>query len=114
VKQLVRDLVLFAITAWLLLSETLNGQCRNELRQKYSEQVSERFMVRRGITVTATFSTNGRIIELLISPQSIDLIRSRGQTLSVDSVNAIIDELVPPSVRDKHLIAGFINGTCLQ
>jgi len=33
--------------------------------------------------------------------------------MSVDSVNAIIDELVPRSVRGKHLIAGFVNMDCL-
>jgi hypothetical protein len=33
--------------------------------------------------------------------------------MPIDSVNAIIDELVPRSVRGKHLIAGFVNAECL-
>ena len=70
-------------------------------------------MVRPGITITATFGTHGRIIEFLILPQNAGLIKSRGETLSQDSVTAIIDELVPRAVRGKHLVAGFVNTTCL-
>jgi hypothetical protein len=113
VKQLFRDVVLLPIAGWLVLSGTLVGQSRNELRQKYGEPVSEIFVVRPGITVTATFGTHGRIIEFLILPQDAGLIKSRGETLSQDSVKAIIDELVPRAVRGKHVMAGFVNATCL-
>jgi hypothetical protein len=70
-------------------------------------------MVRPGVTVTATLGTNGRVTEYLIAPQNPDLIKSRNATLSTDSVNAIIDELVPRSVRGKHVMGEFVNVTCL-
>jgi hypothetical protein len=113
VRQLVYDLVFLAIAAWLLPSGPLAAQSRNELRQKYGEPVSETFIVRPDISVTATFGPGGRITEFLIAPKNTDLIKSRGKSLSADSVNAIIDELVPRSVRGKHLIGGFVNATCL-
>jgi hypothetical protein len=113
VRQLVRDLVFFAIAAWLVPSGTLAAQSRNELRQKYGGPVSETFIVRPGISVTATFGTNGRITEFLIYPQNTGVLKfSRLSSLSIDSVNAIIDELVPPAVRGKHVISGFVNGDC--
>ncbi len=70
-------------------------------------------MVRPGIGVTATYATNGRIVELLISPRTTDLIKSRGKTLSHESVNAILNELVPDSVRGKPISAGFMNMVCM-
>jgi hypothetical protein len=79
----------------------------------YGEPPSEVFTVRPGISVTATYATDGRIIELVISPQITDLIKSRGKTLSHDTVDAILHELVPDSVRGKPIIAGFLNIGCM-
>ena len=112
-SQLVRDLVFFTVAVWLVPGGTLAAQSGKELREKYGEPVSQSFIVRPGISVTSTFGTNGRIAEFLISPQNNDLIKSRGKSLSVDSVNAIIDELVPRAIRGKHLIGGFVNAACL-
>jgi hypothetical protein len=84
-RQLVYDLVLLVIAVWLLLSGPLAAQSRNELRQKYGKPVSETFVARPDMSVTATFGTSGRITEFLISPKNTDLIKSRGKTLSVDS-----------------------------
>ena len=111
-RQIVRDLVFFVVAAWLLPSGTLAAQSRNELRQKYGEPVSETFIVRPGVSVTATFGTNGRITEFVISPHITSNIKSRLNSLSKDSVTVIIDELVPPAVRGKHVISTFINADC--
>jgi hypothetical protein len=113
VKQLIRDFVVLSIAGFLIPCGTLVGQSRDEFRQKYGEPISETFMVRPDISVTATYATNGRITELLISPRTTDLVKSRGKTLSQDSVKAIIDELVPSFVRGKYVIAGFVNLACL-
>jgi len=113
VSQLVPDLVFFAIAACIVPGGTLSAQSGKALRQKYGEPVSETFIVRPGITVTATFGTNGRITEFLISPQNTAVIKSRGNSLSIDSVNAIIDELVPRAIRGKYLIGEFLNMVCL-
>jgi hypothetical protein len=113
-QQLIRGAAIFSIAGFLAASGTLAGQSRDELRGKYGDPVSETFMVRPDISVTATYATNGRIAELLISPRpTTAMVKSRGQTLSRDSVNEIIDELVPSSVRGKYLIAGFVNAACI-
>jgi len=109
----IRKFVIFGVAGVLISSGTLSGQSREELRRKYGEPVSETFMLSPGISATATYATNGRITELLIAPRTTGLIKSRGGTLSQDTVRTILDELVPRSARGKHLISGFVNLTCL-
>ncbi len=71
-------------------------------------------MVRPDVEVTATYAAGRRVTELLIAPgTSGGLIKSRGNGLSRESVDTIIDELVPLSVRGKYVIAGFANLICL-
>ncbi len=112
-SRLVRGLIFLAVAVCYVPDGTLAAQSRDELRKKYGEPVSEIFVVRPGICVTATFGTNGRVSEFLIAPAYPDLIKSRNATLSMDSVSAIIDELVPRSARGKHLMGSFVNATCL-
>jgi len=69
-------------------------------------------MVRPGVSVTATYAKNGRIIELLVGSRITEMIESRGTVLSQDSVDAILIELVPDSARGKYIIGGFINAIC--
>jgi hypothetical protein len=98
----------------ILSSTAIAGQSRDELKTKYGNAVSETFIVRPGIGVTATYSSTGRIVELLISRQNTDLIKSRnGNALSSDVLKMIIDELVPMPKRGKYLIGGFVNFGCL-
>jgi hypothetical protein len=111
-NRLTRGFGVLGIAGFLISAGTLFGQSKEDLRRKYGEPLSEVFMLRPGISVTATYGTNGRIIELLISPHFTSVIKSRGMTLSRDSVNAIINELVPDSVRGKGISAGFMNVAC--
>jgi hypothetical protein len=113
VKHFSRVLLALGIGGLLGATGTLSGQSREELRRKYGSPISETFIVRPGITVTATYETGGRIIEWLISPQITDLEKSRGRTLNGDAVKAILDELVPASVRGKPLVSSIRNVTCL-
>jgi hypothetical protein len=113
VKHFIRVLAVLGISGLLGATGTLAGQSRAELRRKYGVPISETFIVRPGITATATYGTGGRIIEWLISPQITDLEKSRGKTLNGDAVKAILDELVPASLRGKPLTSSIRNVTCL-
>jgi hypothetical protein len=113
VKQPIRIVGSFCVAGFLLSAGPLLGQSREELKRKYGEPLSEVFVVRPGVNAMATFAADGRIVELLISPRIAGATKSRGTTLSRDTVNAILDELVPNSVRGKYIIAGFANGACL-
>src|ERR1700676_1469827 len=97
----------------LLTGTTIVGQSKDEFRRKFGEPISETFMVGPGISIGVTYQPKGRIGELLISPRTPALIKSRGDTLSRADVNAIVDELVPKSARGKFLISEFEDITCL-
>jgi hypothetical protein len=104
---------ILAIAGFLISDGALFGQSKEDLRRKYGEPFSEVFMVRPGISVAATYGTDGRIIELLISPRITNIIKSREATLSQSSVDAVLNELVPDSVRGKGISAGFMNVVCM-
>jgi hypothetical protein len=106
-------LLVLSVAGTLAMSAPLAGQSLDELKRKYGEPISQTFVVRPDISVTATYAANGRITELLIAPRITDLIKSRGRTLSRDTVEAIVQQLVPSSARGKFLISTFLNVTCL-
>ena len=67
----------------LLFCTAVGAQTKGELRRKYGEPFSETFVVRSGVTVTATYEPNEQVKELLIAPQlPSELIKSKPATLS--------------------------------
>jgi hypothetical protein len=98
----------------LLFCTAAGAQTKDELRRKYGEPFSEIFLVRSGVTVTATYEPNAHIKELLIAPQlPSELIKSKPATLSYDTLREIIDELIPRKERGENLMSSFLNITCL-
>ena len=97
----------------LMMCMAVVGQSKDELRKKYREPVSETFVVRPGIIATASYSSTGQVTELLIAPQLTDLIKSKSKGLSYETLKAVIDELVPTSVRGRGLLGGFANIACM-
>jgi hypothetical protein len=96
-----------------MLSTGIAAQSRNDLKNKYGEPISETFLLRPGIAVTASHDSSGQITELVIAPLVTDLIKSKGNGLSRDVLKNLIDELVPVSVRGIPQIGGFLNLACL-
>jgi hypothetical protein len=104
-----------AIVMTVLVSVSLYGQSKTDLRTKYGSPVSETFTVRPGIEVTATYSPTGTIVELLISPHIPDA--SISKTLGVKPIDGvvlkqIVDELVPMAKRGKPRLGGFLDIWC--
>lgn len=89
------------------------GQSKDDLRLKFGAPVAETFVVRPGVGATAAYSEDGRIKELVISPQTNSMIKSRNMILDRSLVMGIIDTLVPPAKRGKLVMGTFINMTCL-
>jgi hypothetical protein len=97
----------------LLTCVSVVAQTRDELKKKFGDPVSETFIARPGIVVTATYLRSGQIRELLIAPEMTDLIKSKNKTLSHDVFREIIDELVPAKERGKLIGSAFLNLFCL-
>ena len=97
----------------LILCGGVVAQSRDDLKKTYGEPISETFLLRPGITVTASHNSNGRITEMVIAPLVTDLIKSKGNGLKRDALKQLIDELVPLSERGNPQIGGFLNIACL-
>ncbi|PWT80029.1 MAG: hypothetical protein C5B44_05990 [Acidobacteria bacterium] len=97
----------------LMMCMPVVAQSRDSLKKKYGEPISESFLVKSGIIVTATYSPTGEIAELLIAPQTTDIIKSRSKTLAREAVKEILLTLVPLSERGRLTSSAFINLFCL-
>ena len=88
------------------------------LRQRYGQPLSETFLVRPGIAVTATYGANGDTCELVISPQEKEadaMIRRWPGSHEIDYklLENIEEELIPTSERGGFTISTFHNDICL-
>jgi hypothetical protein len=98
----------------LILCTCAVAQSRNDLKKKYGDPVSETFLLRPGVTVTASHNSAGQITELVIAPLVTDLIKSRGNGLTHEEIKDLIDELVPVFARGTNQIGGFLNVACMH
>jgi hypothetical protein len=97
----------------LILCSGVVAQSRDNLKKKYGEPVSETFLVRPGVSATASYNSTGQMTELVIAPFTTALFKSRGNGIDRDTIKQIIDELVPESARGKLQMGTFLNLTCL-
>jgi len=99
------------------LQSSFTAKTAITLRARYGQPISETFLVRPGIVVSANYGESGDVCELLISPQKpLSLIKSANQTPSTIDFNQmteIIDELVPVSERGKGKGSSMLNLRCL-
>jgi hypothetical protein len=96
-----------------MLSGGVAAQSRDDLKKKYGEPISETFLLRPGIALTASHDSTGKITEYVIAPLVTDLIKSKGNGLTREVLKTLIDELVPLSARGTPQIGGFLNIACL-
>ena len=100
-----------ALVLLLIMCAAVVAQTNDDLRKKYGQPVAETFLIRPEIIVTASYNSTGQISELLIAPRLIGLIKSRNSGLNRETLNEVIDELIPMSERGRGLFGGgFIIG----
>lgn len=79
-----------------------------DLRKRYGEPDVERFTIRPGITMTAEYGADGKACVLSIEPHKDffqDMVAD--ETLPMDTMTSILDEVAPPSTRGKELSAPY-------
>jgi len=105
------------LCVFFVLGSSFPGKTIETMCQRYGPPLSENFVVRPGIVVTATYAKDGHVCELLITPQKpITPIKPADQTAkSIDSklLTELIDELVPEKERGRGISGGFLNLMCL-
>lgn len=107
---------LSAILFALALQASPLAKSSETFRQRYGKPISETYLVRPGIVVSASYGTNGNTCELVISPEELDVvIRRRPGSGEIDYqlLEEIEDELVPKPERGKFKMGAFLDITCL-
>jgi hypothetical protein len=92
----------------------LVGQSRDDLKRAYGEPIAETFAVGPDIQVTVRYA-GGVVTELIVAPRTngAEIVRRRGDGLSREAVDAVINELAPIAVRGKYVIGEFIDMDCI-
>jgi hypothetical protein len=100
-----------------VLQSSFIGKSALTLHERYGQPISETYLVRPDIAVSATYGKSGDVCELLISPQmASSLIKSANEpaaTIDFHEMTEIIDELVPLTERGKAVGTGMLNLRCL-
>ena len=102
-----------ALVILLIMCTAVVAQSRDDLKKKYGQSVAETYLIRPGIIVTASYDSTGQVTELVIAPQLTDLIKSKNRGLGRETLNEVIDELIPTSERGRGLFGGFFNIGCM-
>jgi hypothetical protein len=104
-----------AVVLALILQAPFVSQTSETLQQRYGKPISETYITRPGIVVTASYGPSGQTCELVISPQEPDVIVRKWPGSGEIDLNAlwgIESELVPESERGKHIMDTFLNIIC--
>ena len=87
-------------------------------RQRYGQPVSETYLIRPSIVVSASYGPSGKICELVIKPKEPDaMIKSWSGSgsgeIDYKVLGEVENELVPKSERGEYKIGGFVNYFCM-
>ncbi len=94
---------------------TFAAKTPETFRERYGKPVSETFLVRPGIVVSAVNGASGDTCELVIIPKEPENVFTdpSDRTIDFKRLKEIEEELVPRAVRRKYIIGSFIDVDCL-
>jgi hypothetical protein len=104
--------------ALILLAVALQGsfpaRTPQTFRTRYGKPLSETFLVRPGVVVSAVYGASGDTCELVIVPKDPKVIFTAPTSRSIDNklLETIEDELVPEVERGKFKITNIHDTTC--
>lgn len=83
-------------------------------RKRYGNPLSETFLVRPGIVVSAIYGASGNTCELVIIPKDPEMIFTAPNSRTIDNklLEEIEDELVPEAERGKFKITNILDISC--
>ncbi len=91
----------------LLCGVSIVAQTSGDARKKYGTLVSESYEVRPNILLTITYGKTGQICRMNLKPELID---SSSPEPTYESLNKIVDEILPSGERGRNIINGFLSG----
>lgn len=85
---------------FLLIANATVAQTASDFSARYGYPEVERFVVRPGITIMASYAEDRSVCEMVIEPKhSIHKAAGEAQSMPADAVSEMIDELIPRSGR---------------
>jgi hypothetical protein len=110
---------------WLRLSSVLlilafpasfPAKTAKTFRQRYGLPVSETFLVRPGVVVSASYGASGDTCELVVNKKQPDALLIKrwpgSETIDYKLLKEIEDELIPTNERGKFKTGSFLNILC--
>ena len=101
---------LSAVLLALVLQSSFASRSSETLQQRYGKPISETYLVRPGILLTASYGASGQTCELVISPKEPELILRKWPgpaEMNADLELELEDELVP-YVRKRQAQHGYV------
>src|ERR1700734_2321659 len=93
-----------AVLLAVLIQGSFPAQSREAFRQRYGKPISESFLVRPGIAVTATYGASGETCSLMIEPRETlgRSVKPESPIIEEKLLEEIGKELVPENDRGKY------------
>jgi hypothetical protein len=82
-------------------------QTRDTVQRLYGSPVSEVYQTPNGLNITASFASSGNLCRAHIRFDD-------ASGITDEQLNQVLEKLAPESVRGKHKMSTFLDGTCLN
>ncbi|MFZ0521069.1 MAG: hypothetical protein WAL95_08605 [Candidatus Acidiferrales bacterium] len=104
-----------AVLLAVLFQVSFPAKTPETLRQRYGKPLSEIFLVRPGVAVSATYGPSGETCSLKIEPiDSVGTtVKPKSPIIEEQLLQEINEELVPEKERGEYIMGTFLNIICL-
>ncbi|MFZ3215067.1 MAG: hypothetical protein WA192_03315 [Candidatus Acidiferrales bacterium] len=104
-----------AVLLAILFQVSFPAKTPEALRRRYGKPISEAFLVRAGVAVTATYGASGETCSLMIEPRETlgRSVKPESPIIEEKLLEEISKELVPEEDRGKYKMGTFLDITCL-
>jgi hypothetical protein len=106
---------LTAMLLAVLFQVSFPAKTPESFRQRYGKPLSETFLVRPGVAVSASYGPSGETCSLTIEPvESVGTsVTPKSPIIEEKLLQEIDEELVPKKDRGKYIMGTFLNIECL-
>lgn len=104
-----------AVLLAIIFQTSFPAKTPEAFRQRYGKPISETFLVRPGVAVTATYGASGETCSLIVEPlETLGVsVRPKSSAIEEKLLGEISKELVPETERGEYKMGTFIDIICL-
>jgi len=98
----------FVLLSAFVFQSSFPADTAQTLRERYGEPVSETYLVKPGVVITASYGPSGHTCNIVVSPEKL-----WNSTFESKRLTEIIDEVAPVNERGKFLMGTSLNSYCM-